>query len=333
MKDIVKKNRSFIWLLIGTDFVFVFLAWILRPTAFQNVAVFIALFSLFVIAAAVFLERRRLRRLTAAFETFLNLPDEKNKAALLRLAGVEWKSGIESLYRKITAQDFLINEAKMELISYQEFIEAWVHEMKTPLSLSTLILNNRRDEMSAAVYSRMNHVQQQLGEGVERILYYARLQTEHPDFKFTNVRLDRLVWETAGEYELLAKENHISIQLDLQPHTIFSDQKVLRFMLSQLLGNACKYADKEQGEISVSSWREEDNIHLAIRNNGAGIAPEDAPFIFDKGFTGNHPDRQKATGMGLYLVHKYAEALCLRILLEPVSTTGTGFGIELIFAL
>lgn len=72
-------------------------------------------------------------------------------------------------------------------------------------------------------------------------------------------------------------------------------------------------------------------MHLSVKDNGEGVPPEDTPFIFDKGFTGNHPNRQKATGMGLYLVNKYAEVLSVEIKIEPVITAGSGFGIELIF--
>lgn len=78
--------------------------------------------------------------------------------------------------------------------------------------------------------------------------------------------------------------------------------------------------------------QQEDQICLGIYNNGEGVPAEDMPFLFDKGFTGNHPSRQKATGMGLYLVHKYAEKLCLKVSLVP-SFYHPGFGILLVFSL
>lgn len=333
MKGMINRIGPFGLLLILTDFIFIFITWLLRPSAMKSVGIFILLFSLQIFTVAVFLERRRNRKITTALELFLETPNDENKAELVHAAGAAWEQSINCLYDKITSQSERINMSKSELLSYQEFIEAWVHEIKTPLSLFMLVLNNHRDEMSPAVYNRMNHMQRQLGDQVERILYYARSQAEHPDFKFTQFPLELCVQETVDEYVTIANENHISIHLDLQPQIISSDQKILRFMLSQLISNACKYADKENGEIAVLNWKEGDKIHLAVRNNGDGIPPEDAPFIYDKGFTGNHPDRQKATGMGLYLVRKYAEALCIDILLEPNSITGDGFGIELIFTL
>jgi signal transduction histidine kinase len=92
-----------------------------------------------------------------------------------------------------------------------------------------------------------------------------------------------------------------TVQLSLLPLQVISDKKVLAFMLSQLLSNAFQYAAADQGVVSIVSWsdtRDEGKIHLAVRDNGKGVPPEDLPFLFDKGFTGSHPDRQNATGMG-----------------------------------
>ena len=115
---------------------------------------------------------------------------------------------------------------------------------------------------------------------------------------------------------------------------IISDKKVLAFMLSQLFSNAFKYTASDNGVVRVVSWSDtqaDGKIHLAVRDNGKGVPPEDKPFLYDKGFTGSHPDRQDATGMGLYLAKKYAEALSVEVNIEPISTSGQGFGIQLIF--
>lgn len=332
MKQLVRRMGSFSLLLACTDCVYIFIVWLIYPSGIKSVGAFILLFSLLILIVAIYLEQRRYRKIVKGIEKFLEAPDQEHKEELLHTAGNEWKESIELLHEKLAFQSARINESQTELTSYREFIEAWVHEMKTPLSLSTLVLNNRRDEMSDTVYSRMSYAQRQIEEEVERILYYARLQAEHPDFKFTDFRLDACVLEVVDEYRLFANENHIVMNLELQPLTVSSDQKVVHFILSQLLSNACKYAEKENGKISVLMWQENNEIHLAVRDNGAGIPPEDAPFIFDKGFTGSQPQRQKATGMGLYLVSKYAEALRVDVMVEAGESAG-GFGIELIFKL
>ena len=187
--------------------------------------------------------------------------------------------------------------------------------------------------MSPYVYTRFHYIEHQLNEDVERILYYARLQADHSDIKFTCFRLDDCVAAAASEFQPFMEEKGISFSMDLDQAEVVSDQKVVSFIISQLISNAVKYADSKEGKIAVSMRRGKDKIHLGFYNNGEGVPPEDVPFIFDKGFTGNYPNRQKATGMGLYLVRKYAEKLCVSIQVDSRIAHGNGFGIELVFTL
>lgn len=333
MKNPLRQVSRWLILLMLTDLIFIFLIWILRPGAFWNVSVFIILFTVMLAAAGFWLEYRRRRRILDAARRFLDSPDEENCLALTLAVGGDFAFVVKLFWARLSEEEAQINAKTTELTAYREYIEGWVHEIKTPLSLAALVIDNHREEMSPYVYAKMNYVQRQLGENVDRILYYARLQTDHADYRYSRFDLDRCVLDALEEYRELAEENRILLHSDTEPVEIISDRKVLLFMISQLLGNAMKYADGQAPEVSVSVRREDDTVFLAIRDNGKGVPPEDAPFLFDKGFTGSHPNRQKATGMGLYLVKKYAEKLCVGVELEPFSTCGTGFGIRLIFNL
>ena len=133
---------------------------------------------------------------------------------------------------------------------------------------------------------------------------------------------------------IISNEKKMDVKLSLPNLHVTSDEKVLLFILSQLFSNAFKYAKPTGGVINIVAWldtQENGKIHIAVRDNGKGVPPEDLPFLFDKGFTGNHPERQNATGMGLFFVKKYAEALSIEVRVEPISISGQGFGIELIF--
>ena len=308
------------------------MTWLLRPDAMKNICLFILLFTAIVIGVGYFLQRRKQKREINAVNRFLDDPNETAKQALAAAFDDSWTHVIETVYAQLKKQTAEINEKQLDLQNYQEYIEAWTHEIKTPISLMTLVLENHKDEMSPYVYSRMEHSKRQISEDVERILYYARLQTDHADYNFTRFRLDECAEEVIREFDSFAEEKDINLVTELSRATVVSDRKVLTFMISQLLSNALKYAATENGKVFVSVRQDnDDGIHLFVRDNGEGVPQEDAPFIFDKGFTGNHPDRQKATGMGLYLVKKYAEALSVEVKLEPVVTAGSGFGIELIF--
>jgi len=329
----VKKVRIPFWavFLAAADLVFAFLIWIVRPDVFLNVLPFIVLFSGVEIAAGIGMERRRQKRTVQALNSFLETPDEKNKSLLVEALGEPWRDTVELLFDTLSSAQAELREKTGELDNYREFIEAWVHEIKTPLFLLSLVAEGHGEEMSPYVKSRMDYISHLLSQDVERILYYARLQADHADYKFSEIRLDTCAQEVIGEFRTAMDERKISLWTDLLPLTVFTDGKVLHFMLSQLMSNAVKYTDREKGEISISMNRTGDKTQLVIWNNGEGVPPEDLPFVFDKGFTGNHPDRQKATGMGLYLVKKFAEQLCVDVQLAGASSPGEGFGIRLIF--
>ncbi len=327
----IKRAGHWIALLLATDLVFIFATWILRREAVGYMSLFFFLFTALVFVAAFAAEYYKRRKDEAVLLDFLESPDERTQTALLeRFRSSE---AARRLCEQVFSDQALLNKKTVELTEYQDYIEAWVHEVKTPLSLSTLVMNNHRDEMTPYVYTHLNYAQHQINEDVERILYYARLQADHSDIKFQRFRLDTCVSEVLEEYRPFIEERKILLALDFCPLEVVSDRKTLSFMVSQLIGNAVKYADSDAGEILMTIRQHGDEIHLRIYNNGEGVPPEDLPFIFDKGFTGNYPNRQKATGMGLYLVRKYAEKLCVKVRLASDIPYERGFGIELIFAL
>lgn len=331
MRQFIKRTWHWVILFLLTDVVFVFVTWIIRREAMKYMSLFLLLFTAFAISVGLAAELRRRRKDGAALLNFLEAPDDQTREILLEQFGNS--EAIRTLCTRFLSEQAFVNEKTVELSEYREYIEAWVHEVKTPLSLLTLVFNNHQDEISPYVYARLNYIQHQLNEDVERILYYARLQAEHSDIKFIRFRLDECVVEVLSEYHPFIDEKKILLIVDLPPLEVVSDRRIVLFILSQLFSNAVKYADSSNGSISVAMRQEGDKIHFVIYNNGESVPTEDMPFIFDKGFTGSHPNRQKATGMGLYLVRKYAEKLCARIQPALHIPFESGFGIELIFTL
>ncbi len=331
MKRYIKRTRHWIVLLLSTDIVFIFATWLLRPEEVGYMSLFFFLFTVLALVVGFAAEFYKQRKDETVLLAFLETPDDRTQTTLLER--FHYNETARRLCQRVFSNQALLNEKNMELSEYQDYIESWVHEVKTPLSLSTLVMNNHKDEMTPYVYAHLNYAQHQINEDVERILFYARLHADHSDIKFMRFRLDECVSEALDEYRPFIEEKSILLTLDFCPLEVMSDRKTVSFMVSQLISNAVKYADGHAGEISMTIRRDGEEIHLGIYNNGDGVPPEDLPFIFDKGFTGNYPNRQKATGMGLYLVRKYAEKLCAKVRLDSDIPYESGFGIELIFVL
>ena len=100
---------------------------------------------------------------------------------------------------------------------------------------------------------------------------------------------------------------------------MLTDEKWLLFVLEQVLSNALKYTPSGSVAIDLESPKT-----LCIRDTGIGIAPEDLPRVFEKGYTGynGHADK-KATGIGLYLCRQMADKLGHTIRMESEIGKGT----------
>ncbi|GKX29723.1 two-component sensor histidine kinase [Vallitalea longa] len=330
----LKSGTLWLLLLLISNLFFAFVMWLIAPEAFGSIIVMIVLFTIIIIIVGYWINHKKQKKQMEALQSFFTSPDEESKQILLATFDNFWHPIIQCASTQMREQVEIIKDKQLELQNYQEFIEAWTHEIKTPLSLATLVLDNHKDDMSPYVYKRMEHVRYVINSDIEKILYYARLHADHVDYRFKKIILTDCVNECLEDFRGIIDEKDVNLQLNLIPLQIVNDKKVLIFMISQILSNAFKYTPSEKAVINITSWRDtQDNsrIHLAIRDNGRGVPPEDMPFLLDKGFTGNHPDRQNATGMGLYFVKKYGDALSIEVNIRSVSTDCKGFEIELIF--
>lgn len=324
------KDKSH-WLLLFfiTDLFFSFIVWLAAPSAMWQLMAILALFTFFALLAGYFIDNRRRRKQVAALMNFLNDTEDTTMAKLKEEAGVVFHPTIKSIYNILKEQNSQLAVLETELKNYREFIEEWTHEIKTPLSLITLVLSNHRAEITPYVFARMDHARHAISGSVDRVLYYARLNADHVDYQFEKIMLRECVEESLADFREIAEEKHIKLEINLPDLQAVSDKKILRFMLDQLLSNAVKYAPDEEGAVSVNGYENESGIHLGICNNGTAVPLEDIPFLFDKGFTGSHPGRQNATGIGLYMVKKYAEVLSVQVNIKGEQEEG--FEIELVF--
>jgi hypothetical protein len=120
---------------------------------------------------------------------------------------------------------------------------------------------------------------------------------------------------------------HSRVRLVYEPVSmrVLTDEKWLLFILEQLLSNAIKYTPKGTVTITVSGQEV-----LSIADTGIGIAPEDLPRIFEKGFTGYNGRADKnATGLGLYLCRQTADKLGIGLWAQSTPGEGSTFYLDL----
>ncbi|GHU66415.1 sensor histidine kinase [Clostridia bacterium] len=196
---------------------------------------------------------------------------------------------------------------------YREYIELWVHEVKTPISGARLICEN-------SGYDELTGELDEIEKYVEQALFYARSGSVEKDYIIRKTDIKNLISDVVRKNSgrLIARKIKPEIRAEGLVHT---DPKWLGFILQQILDNAVKYSAKT----IVYSF--ENNI-LTVTDDGIGIPPGDLPRVFERGFTGeNGRKTAKSTGLGLYLCKKLCDKLGLEIAAASAPNGGASISI------
>ncbi|USG66385.1 sensor histidine kinase [Brevibacillus ruminantium] len=207
------------------------------------------------------------------------------------------------------------------------FIQQWVHQMKTPISVIHLLLQDEDDPRVESVREEVDRIKR----GLETVLYSARLDRFEQDFLIEPVSLRRLAQNVVSENKRLFIRNQIYPELAVDEHWVVeSDEKWLSFVLNQLLTNAVRYSDKKGSKVTIRSFARGKHVVLEVEDSGIGIPSEDIQRVYQPYFTGENGRKYpESTGMGLYLVKEICGRLSHEVELE--SKVGVGTKVRIIF--
>ena len=326
-----KILRYLPWLLLlfGVDAFFTVLLWIADLDAFYAMSALLLLAVLLMFSAICFVLVHLEEKREQVFLDFLANPDEYHEERLLGVLVPAQGEAVRLLGRCLRDKQNAYIGLLEQMNDYEEYVESWAHEAKTPLSLLTLLLDNRREELSETVSCKLDYIQNRLQESVDQMLFYARMKGSRKDYLFEYISVRGCVEEVLEDYKPLLEEKQFQIQADMTEQMVCSDRRGLRFLLRQVISNSIKYCGKEP-ELIFTFFKENDCHVLSIRDNGMGVRSCDLPYIFEKGFTGDSGEgRKKATGMGLYLAKEMAKELNLS--LDANSEWGKGFEVRIVF--
>lgn len=201
-----------------------------------------------------------------------------------------------------------------------DYYTTWAHQIKSPIAAMRMMLQGEDTKEHRDLLAELFRVEQY----VEMVLVYLRLGSETSDFVFRECALDDVIRQAVRKYAPLFVRRRIRFLYEPTGATALTDEKWLLFILEQLLSNAVKYT--WEGAVAITAKGQQ----LRIADTGIGIAPEDVPRIFEKGFTGyNGRADKKATGLGLYLCRMAAERLSHKISVESQAGRGTTFTVDL----
>jgi len=203
---------------------------------------------------------------------------------------------------------------------HDQFINQWVHQMKTPISVIELLLQDERPLDKKNVQEEIDR----LRRGLDMVLVNARLENFEEDMQVEQVTLKTIVTATVNENKRLFITKRVFPEIHIEDDIIVaSDSKWLRFIIGQFVTNAVKYTFEANKKIVISAIKKNDYVQLSIRDEGIGIPASDLSRVTKAFFTGENGRKTgESTGMGLYL----AKEICGKLGHELNITSEVGKG-------
>ena len=233
-------------------------------------------------------------------------------------------------FEKITEESFRIQMTllKKDILQSNQMMEqekdellSWIHEVKTPLTALHLLIENLE---SPELKGQLLYEWLRIHLLLDQQLHQKRIPFIENDLYIEKVEIEPIIYDELKNLQTWCIQKGIGFEMNLEITHILTDGKWLAFIIRQLLTNAIKYSS--QSDIFITSYEKNGQAFLEVKDQGIGIDIKDISRIFEKGFTSTSTHQNNyATGMGLYLTKKIADALQVSIHVDSIVNTGTTF--------
>jgi signal transduction histidine kinase len=212
----------------------------------------------------------------------------------------------------------------------QKFAITAAHDIKNPLSSILLTsqalqmrLNNTGDQKSRTLAGLTINASKRLLTLLDEMLNYSN----EPALLLSDQRCLQLNKLLKNVVELIDVPHSVKVNFPKVEHTLTCSSVALEQIFLNLLTNAVRYNNKQEGVVNIQFREEGDHYNFKISDNGVGIAEKDLQKIFDKAVTLNTLDRfnKKGNGLGLHTVKLLVEKLQGTIHAESRVNEGTVF--------
>lgn len=220
-----------------------------------------------------------------------------------------------------------------------QFLATMSHEIRTPLNaiigFSQLLLrpnkstlNPHHRDIIERILNNGKHLLMLLNE----ILDFSKLEAGRLEIKPSVFNLPNLIDLTVLEFQSLADEKNLTIEVDVRLSNveIMNDPERLRQVLVNLLSNAIKFTQSGKVWLEVTELPP-DMVEIAVCDTGIGIRPEDINYIFepfrqlDQSITRKHT----GTGLGLAVTKSLVQMMNGKILVESRLGEGSVFRVQI----
>ncbi|WUJ75199.1 HAMP domain-containing histidine kinase [Kribbella soli] len=216
--------------------------------------------------------------------------------------------------------DDMLDRLESAFVAQRQLVDDASHELRNPLAViqanvdAVLAHDDTPPQDRAQATAIVSRAIERMTRLVEDLLASARRSS--PAFVDADVNLAAIAGEAAEEYELLAadRELHVVLRLDPGP-TAAGDASALRRAVDNLLSNAVRLA-RGGSELVLAVGSRDGWAWIAVRDEGPGIAADDADRVFDRFFRAGQRQApatvpssgERRTGLGLAIVRQIAES-------------------------
>ena len=251
----------------------------------------------------------------------------------------------EGLENKVTERTRELEKAKNELSSTLEkerelgelksrFVSMASHEFRTPLTsiLSSASLVHqyaeRQDFTNVQKHAaRIKNAVNGLNTILTEFLSLGRLEEGRIQPKTEALDLTACVEEVHQELKNLFKTGQQFEFIHTGAPTVHLDGGLLKNILINLVSNAVKYSP-ENSAITVSSSITDRSTRISVRDQGIGIPESEQKHLFDRFFRASNATNIQGTGLGLYIVQRYAEMMNGTVGFNSEPEKGSEFWVE-----
>lgn len=212
-----------------------------------------------------------------------------------------------------------------------KFVSMASHEFRTPLAgivtsveLVRLLLEKsgivRDDRISFHLSKAMSEVER-LTHLMDNVLLLGKIDSGKVILNIVEVPVNQFINEFISEFSLLWPGRNILLQHDTLDVFASFDTRIMRHILSNLVGNALKFS-ADDTDVSIRLYSESETFCIEIKDRGVGIPEEDQSQLFQHFFRASNTGQVEGSGMGLVIVKQFVELHNGRIRIQSSRNNG-----------
>ncbi len=189
----------------------------------------------------------------------------------------------------------------------RDFISSVSHELKTPIALIQGYAEGLRDNVNDDEESRNFYCEVIIDEAdkmnkmVKKLLTLSQLESDSQALCFERFNLSALIAACVSSFDVIAKQNHISISTDIGENVfVWADEYMIEEVIMNYLSNAVHHCEGEK-LIRVSCNAYEEMARISVFNTGRCIPAEELTSIWEKFYKVDKARTREYGGSGLGL--------------------------------